>query len=365
MARRRRNVETFGLSFLDCICCGFGAVILLYTMISSQSAASRNNRTQDLTAEATRLDADVVTGRQDLVALRKTLQETEAETVSAAARARQIAAEMESQHQNASTYDATSVAQRERIEKLKADVRALEESTKRLEAGTRDIGEPGQQVRAFRGTGERSYITGLRLRGSRILVLVDTSASMLHEDLVSVIRLRNSDDAKKRNAAKWRRAVETVDWMLTQLPPGAQFQVYGFNTKAEPVRAASAGKWQSGGDPVALEGTIDALRQVIPRDGTSLVNAFAATRTLSPAPDQIVLITDGLPTQGKTAGLRKYIDAAGRARLFDDSIAEIPDKTPVDIVLLPMKGDLPAAHRFWQLARLTNGILLMPSKDWP
>jgi hypothetical protein len=35
------------------------------------------------------------------------------------------------------------------------------------------------------------------------------------------------------------------------------------------------------------------------------------------------------------------------------------------VVLLPMKGDLPAAHRFWQLARLTDGIVMMPSKDWP
>jgi hypothetical protein len=30
-----------------------------------------------------------------------------------------------------------------------------------------------------------------------------------------------------------------------------------------------------------------------------------------------------------------------------------------------MKGDLPAAYRFWQLARMTKGSLLMPSKDWP
>jgi len=28
MPRRRRNVEAFSLSFLDCICCGFGAIIL-------------------------------------------------------------------------------------------------------------------------------------------------------------------------------------------------------------------------------------------------------------------------------------------------------------------------------------------------
>ena len=30
--RRRRNVEAFSLSFLDCICCGFGAIILLLVL---------------------------------------------------------------------------------------------------------------------------------------------------------------------------------------------------------------------------------------------------------------------------------------------------------------------------------------------
>ncbi|HKQ29020.1 MAG TPA: hypothetical protein VJT77_10500, partial [Burkholderiales bacterium] len=85
-----------------------------------------------------------------------------------------------------------------------------------------------------------------------------------------------------------------------------------------------------------------------------------------PLPDQVVLITDGLPTQGKSAPvLKKYINAAQRARLFDDSVGELPDKVPVDVILLPMKGDLPAAHRFWQLTRFTQGILMMPSKDWP
>ena len=30
--RRRRNIEAFSLSFLDCICCGFGAIILLLVL---------------------------------------------------------------------------------------------------------------------------------------------------------------------------------------------------------------------------------------------------------------------------------------------------------------------------------------------
>jgi hypothetical protein len=32
MSRRRRSVEVFSLSFLDCICCGFGAIILLLVL---------------------------------------------------------------------------------------------------------------------------------------------------------------------------------------------------------------------------------------------------------------------------------------------------------------------------------------------
>lgn len=32
MSKRRRNVEAFSLSFLDCICCGFGAIILLLVL---------------------------------------------------------------------------------------------------------------------------------------------------------------------------------------------------------------------------------------------------------------------------------------------------------------------------------------------
>lgn len=32
MRRRRRDIEVFSLSFLDCICCGFGAIILLFVL---------------------------------------------------------------------------------------------------------------------------------------------------------------------------------------------------------------------------------------------------------------------------------------------------------------------------------------------
>src|SRR3569833_3628609 len=150
------------------------------------------------------------------------------------------------------------------------------------------------------------------MRGKRVLILLDRSASMLHQDLVNVMVLRNSDNLKKRAAAKWRRAIDTTNWIVTQLPPDAQFQIFGFNSKAEPVLASTAGKWQDANDPLTRSRNIEALNNLIPQEGTRLINAFTALHSLSPLPDQVILITDGLPTMGKSAGFGKYIDAGKR-----------------------------------------------------
>jgi hypothetical protein len=366
MSRRRRTIEVFTLSFLDCICCGFGAVILFYTIVSAQSGVVRIQKTDEMTADVNRLEEEVLTGTRNLAILRNTLEKTRSDTASAAAHTKILLSEVSARREQLSTYDSTSLARREHIDKLKADIHSLEEGNRRLEGGSLDKAPPGQQVSGFRSAGgERHYITGLKMHGKRILVLLDVSASMLHQDLVSIIRLRNSDDAHKRAAAKWRRAIDVVNWLMTQLPPGTQFQIFTFNTKAQPLLADSGGKWISGGDAPQLARSLEALHQLVPRDGTSLYNAFATAKSLTPQPDQIVLITDGLPTQGKSAGLRKYVDSGARMRLFDESISQLPDGVPIDIVLLPMNGDLQAAHRFWHLARLTDGVMLMPSKDWP
>ena len=362
---RRRRTDAFGMSFLDCICCGFGAVILFYVMMSARSGLRLVHSSDQLQSEINALDLEVREGTERLAVLRNSLEKTQTDSASAAAGAARLALEVREQREQLSSYDAQSLARRERLEQLKADVRSLQEGDRRLQAGSAEAASPGQDVHVLPNPGARRYITGIVLHGKRIAILVDVSASMLHEDLVSILRLRNADDATKRGAAKWRRTIEIVNWMATQLPPEGKYQILGFNTKAEPLVAGSPAAWLDAADAPALARNLQALRTVVPRDGTSLYNAFAAAKSLSPLPDQIVLITDGLPTQGKTAGPRKYIDAGARAHLFDDALAVLPPNVPVDVVLLPMKGDVQAAHRFWRLARVTKGTLLAPSKDWP
>ena len=366
MTQRRRTTEVFTLSFLDCICCGFGAVILFYTIVSAQSGVAQTRANDTLTAEVNQLDEQVLTGSRNLAALRDTLEKTRTEVASAAAQSNILTLQLASRKTRVSNYDAAHLSRQEHIEQLRADVQALQEGLKRLEAGGDELAPPGQDVAAFRKTGgERRYITGLRMHGRRILILLDVSASMLHEDIVTVLRLKNADDAQKRAAAKWRRAVETVHWLLTQVPPGSSYQIYTFNTKAQPLLADTAGKWVSGGDLPQIARALDALEALVPGDGTSLYNAFAATRTLGPLPDQIVLITDGLPTQGKTVAAHKLIDSDVRVRFFNEAVGQLPQHVPIDSVILPMQGDPEAAHAFWHLARTSEGSFVMPARDWP
>jgi hypothetical protein len=111
---------------------------------------------------------------------------------------------------------------------------------------------------------------------------------------------------------------------------------------------------------------VKALRTTVPRDGTSLENAFAAMNTLSPAPDNVFIITDGLPTQGASPPLvKKTIDGDGRLKLFERALGKYPNRVPANVILMPMEGDPSASGAFWALARRTGGSFLMPSKDWP
>jgi hypothetical protein len=361
---RRRRIEVFSLSFLDCICCGFGAVVLFYTIVAGQSGIKRIDRSDQLQAEVNRLEEEVLIGSRNLVVLRNTLQKTETDTRNAAQRAQALLDEVSTSRTESLRVGATSMAQREHINQLKSDLKQLEEGTRRLQAGAMQKAPAGERVRAFRGSGTRRYLTGINLKGKRVLVLLDRSASMMDEDLVNIIKLRNQSAAARRMAPKWRQALDIADWLSTQMPPGSQFQMYAFNTEAHSLLTDRDGKWQDAADPKLLAEAVDRLRGLTPEGGTSLINAYSVIRTLSPLPDQVVLVTDGLPTQGKERPSRRFVNVAQRSRLFEEAQKILP-KVPVDVILLPMQGDLPAPHMFWTLARETGGNFMMPAADWP
>jgi hypothetical protein len=363
--KKRRAFEVFTLSFLDCICCGFGAVVLFYTIVQAQKGAQDILALDQLTGEVSKLEEEVKEGTLHLVQLKNTLEKTDTDASAAAARAARVAAELKQRREQSSVYDEETLARRAHINQLKADIKSLEEGVKRLQGGALDKAPAGTRVKSFRGRGDRKYISALQMKGKRILVLLDTSASMMDEDIAKVIKLRNQPEPLRRSAQKWRRSLDILEWITAQLPDNGQFQVIGFNAKAKPIQANTGNQWLSNNDPRVINGVLTAARAVTPGDGTSLVNAFLSVRTMNPEPDQIILITDGLPTQGSVAASRKFINSREREKLFDDAMKIMERKLPIDVVLLPMKGDPLAAHAFWRLARRGNGSFVIPSRDWP
>jgi hypothetical protein len=361
----RRKVEFFSLSFLDVVCCGFGATILIFTILNAVFGGSYRPVTEELRGEVDRLEAEVLRGHQSLVELRNSRRETEREVVVASGLSRRLIETLAEVKEELATFERTTLSKREHIEKLKSDLKTLEEELKRLSAAAPSEETPGDRIRAFVGDGDRQYLTGLKVGGRRILILIDTSASMLGDDVVNVVRRRNMADFQKLRSPKWRQAVATVDWITTQFPRDASFQIYGFAAEASPIVPATDGQWLDAGSREALEGAVQHLRKVVPAGGTNLFQAFSVISRLRPAPDNVYLLVDGLPTLGKKPPRGTTVSAKDRLKLFEEATRGLSSRIPLNIILFPMEGDPMAPSAFWKLAMATGGAYLCPSSDWP
>ena len=356
---RKRQFSTFSLSFLDIMSCGLGAVALVFLIIKHDVNDSIEAQNQDLLAEVNLLETEVKEGEEHLVKIRNTLSELDMELVKAEGLARRINDDITAIRDKILEIESDDTDQQ--IKALEAELAALEAQKKALEEEIRK----GNEQRRIAGAGQRQYLTGLQLGGERILILLDASASMLDKSLVNVIRRRNMSDDTKRAAPKWQRALSAVDWLMAQFPIDSHYQIYTFNTHANPIIDDTDGQWLPINDAQQLELAMVNLQQVIPEKGTSLERALMTVNQLNPLPDNVLLITDGLPTQGLTKPRRNTISPADRLELFEDAVEVLPVGIPINVLLWPMEGDPMAASSFWKLAAYTTGSFLSPSEDWP
>lgn len=362
LKNERRKMNPLSLAFLDVMFCGFGAVILIFLIIDHATTVAAIS-TPNITAEINLLEEEVREGQEGLVRLRNTVADVSLEVVTAEGLARQIQEAIDTILQELAALENSSVATVEDIAQLRADVQALEEELLRLQASA--LESEGTNVRQFLGDGNRQYLSGLFLGGQRILILVDSSSSMLDSTLVNIIRTRNMADDNKRAAPKWQRTVKTVDWITTQLPITSRYQMWNFSDDYESLLPGTTGQWQEVADREGLDESIVNLKRLVPNHGTNLERVFRAVANLPQLPDNIFLITDGLPTLNDRGSSKALVTPAERLELFEAAVEELPEGIPVNIILLPLEGDPSAAAAYWQLAQFSQGSFLTPSKDWP
>ena len=362
---KRRPVSPFSLSFLDIMFCGFGAVVLLVLILNADTVRARHETFADLGSEVIRLEQEVLIGQDDLVIARNSMAATEREQVITAGESERIIETIRVLERQIARMENETQASREHINQLSADLKTLETEQQRQDARETAAREAGDKVRTFRGEGDRQYLTGLKIGGKRVLILIDVSASMLDQTIINVVRRRNMDAGSKRKAPKWRRALATADWLVSNLPATSRFQLYAFNTRARPVLSGSDGKWLLASNREDVDGAVSALHKLVPADGTSLYHALAVAKKLSPRPDNILLVTDGLPTQGSNKPGGTTVSPAERLQHFETATRALSSGIPVNTILLPMEGDAWAAAAYWKLAIDTQGSFLTPARDWP
>ncbi|NJN52275.1 MAG: hypothetical protein HC809_11435, partial [Gammaproteobacteria bacterium] len=207
-------------------------------------------------AELRKLDYEVTAGEVNLADIRQNITAVERRLDDAVRRRLVLTASVDEKREALTDLQQDTLAKVEHVNKLKSDVESRTKDVERLKSTTAD--DEGTRAREFVGEGDRQYLTGLKLGGERIFIGIDTSASMLDETIVNVLRRRNMDDARKLAAPKWQRAVGTVEWLAAQLPLSSQFQVFGFAETATPMVADSGDRWLDAGSRPDLDAAINA-----------------------------------------------------------------------------------------------------------
>src|SRR5262245_12388141 len=70
---KRRETEVFSLAFLDCICCGFGAVLLIFILTVSQQKSRDTESIEQVEDRVRQLAASVQASQAELSQLEKML----------------------------------------------------------------------------------------------------------------------------------------------------------------------------------------------------------------------------------------------------------------------------------------------------
>ena len=156
------------------------------------------------------------------------------------------------------------------IEELKSELKDLEEQAANLEGSVAADETAGSALRSVVGEGDRQYLTGMKVGGQHILILLDSSASMLDKTIVNIIRRRNMPDEQKLASKKWQRAIKTVEWITANMPNDANFQLFTFNAEAKPAIPGTDADWLRATERAGTDGSIEAIKKTIPQGGTSL-----------------------------------------------------------------------------------------------
>ncbi|MDP6994038.1 MAG: hypothetical protein QGF87_06755, partial [Woeseiaceae bacterium] len=163
MARKRRSVEAFSLSFLDCICCGFGAIILLLVLSKIYEPAILEKTNEDLQQLIAKLQEELFVIRGETDVINTELGRVQLETSETRLHLRTLQEELSKVQ---GQYDL-----------INADDPALSLDEGDLRAARQRLTEEMLNLRPFRRTPDDA-VGGIPVDSEYVIFVIDTSGSM-------------------------------------------------------------------------------------------------------------------------------------------------------------------------------------------
>ncbi len=352
--RRHRKTEGFNLAFLDIMSCGLGAIILVFMLVK--------HSVTDTTPETDLLKEDIIQLELQEQQLQQTLAELVDVSKSDAEKIEKLKARIAQLKNKLKQKDLSLIEKQNKLAALKNDIK------------NRPIAQKNDIIEDDRG-GEENYLIGLKVEGQKILILVDSSASMTDEKLLNIIRRKNGTTKHKQAGPKWIRTKKTVRWLLARVPKSSRVSIIAFNDSVTKIGGTG---YKNTGNKSTLNGLYQEIDKLVPEGATNLQKGLIAAAQEKPT--NLYLITDGLPTKGESRysslnpfancnsllGRSNVISGECRVKLFRHTIKETAlSEVTINIILLPIEGDPDASNEYWAWTAMTGGLLISPAQDWP
>lgn len=360
--KRKRVVNVFTLSFLDVMAGGFGAVILIFLIIN-HTIVKTEKSDPELLNELRLIDFQMERAKKNRAELMELVGDLRNRIADAKERVEELLREVETKTDEVDDAEKSALDLSTTLERIKSEIQSLQREIELLESRDEASGETPIEIV---GEGDRQYLTGLYVGGNHILIALDMSASMLDKTIVNIVRKRNMSVERQLNSPKWRRAIDTVEWLAANLPLDSKVQIAGFNESVEFLVGDDDWSPVIETDPV-IE-AIQLLRETPPEGGTNLERLFIRFSEMDPLPDNIFLITDGLPTMDDSNRSKRKLTVSANERhslFLDIQRSMVPIGVTINVILFPLEGDPWAAGAFWSLCYQTAGTFMTPSEDWP
>ena len=204
--KRRRNVEAFSLSFLDCICCGFGAIILLLVLSKIYEPMIIEKTQDDLEALIALLQQELFDIRGEATVINRDLEDVREQTSTSKLRLARLQGELNTvQGQYAATQQDSETV---------LDEGALKRTKQRLTDEMR-------RLQPYYRRADDDAVAGIPVDSEYVIFVIDTSGSM--------------------QQFNWQRAIDKLNETLNVYPQVKGMQI--MNDNGSYMFKQYAGKW--------------------------------------------------------------------------------------------------------------------------